>query len=324
MVKSNEQRPTVCFFMLVTNRDAFLATHAIKSFEKLKSCFDFNWKLVVYMNCLKDELKKCATKWWGKFDYVELVDNVDIVDIEQLVPGNTIQDDNGGEHYIEGKYEPGCVVWTREFHKSESDYWVMVDADFEILSPCFVLEMFDMLESDSNLIAVSSDWSGAKSKIDSYSNTAIVAMSRYHTWFCAYKRKAQQCKISFFYYKEKKYDLTLAFDDTARFQHALKEQLGYELKSVDYQKYKNQFIHYGAFSKNNSLDTEKKVNRYRLITILQHRGLFANNSIIDKAIRKLFRIIHKKIYKNTIKERSHYNYHSKLDSYKVSPNNSIK
>jgi hypothetical protein len=104
----------------------------------------------------------------------------------------------------------------------------------------------------------------------------------------------------------------LSFDDAAKFQWDLREQFGYEMCAVD-KKYRRSFIHYGAFSKNNSLDTPLKIGIYRAITILSHRGLFGSKFIVDKIIRLCFRKIQKTVYKRTQKERGKLHYHSKLD-----------
>jgi hypothetical protein len=301
------------FFMLVTNRDTYLASYSIKSYQKLIPVLtDYNWKLVVYLNCLKDEFKRTYVEEWKKFDYVEIVDNDEFINRDELIPGNIVKSEEGWTKNIEGIYELCGVVWTREFKKFKSDYWATVDADFEILSPDFVIAAFKMLEENNKLVAVSSDYSDNQHVFESFSKENIIAMMRYHTWFCVYKKEAQKCMSSHFYYKEIIHGIRLSFDEGAKFQWDLREQFGYEMKAVDI-KYHTSFIHYGAFSKNCSLDTPRKVYLYRKISILSYRGLLGNNLIFDKIIRKFFKIIHKLFYKKLVKEREQYNYKSKLD-----------
>ncbi|MDR1563229.1 MAG: hypothetical protein LBS54_09185 [Dysgonamonadaceae bacterium] len=264
------------------------------------------------MNNLKETFKKTYAKQWEKFDYVEIIDNTEFINVNELTPGNVVKSDEGWTKLIEGKYEPCGVVWTKEFKNFKSDYWVTVDADFEILAPQFIVEAFEIMENNKNIAAISSDYNDNCHVYDSYSNENIIAMRRYHTWFCIYKKESQKCKTSHFYYEEIVHGLRLSFDEGAKFQWDLREQFGYEMKAVD-KKYQRQFIHYGAFSKNNSLDTERKVYFYRIITILSHRGLIGTNNIFDKIIRKAFRIIHRKLYTKISKERGKVNYHSKLD-----------
>jgi hypothetical protein len=310
----NRQQASIIFFMLVTNRDTYLASYAIRSYQKLiNGLNNFSWKLVVYMNNLKEEFKIYAENKWKKFDYVEIVDNTKFINIDELVPGNIVKSDEGWTKLIEGKYEPCGVVWTREFRNFQSDYWVTVDADFEILSPQFVIEAFEKMENTKNIVAISSNYSDNCHVYDSYSNENIIAMKRYHTWFCIYKKQAQKCKASHFYYQEIVHGLRLSFDEGAKFQWDLREQFGYEMESVD-KRFQSQFIHYGAFSKNNSLDTEKKIYFYRIIAILSHRGLMGGNNIIDKIIRKIFKFIHRAVYNKISDERRKNNYHSKLDN----------
>jgi len=312
--KPNEtvSKKSIIFFMLVTNRDTYLASYSIKSYQMLKNCLDnFSWKLIVYMNNLKEKFKEIYVENWRKFDYVEIIDNTKFINIDALIPGNTVKSEEGWSKMIEGKYEPCGVVWTREFRNFQSDYWVTVDADFEILSPQFIVEAFEKLENNKKIIAIS-DYNDNCHCYDTFSKENIVAMKRYNTWFCIYKKDTQKCRTSHFYYQEIIHGLRLSFDEGAKFQWDLREQFGYEMESVD-EKYKRQFIHYGAFSKNNSLDTEKKVYFYRIISILSHKGIMGNRSIIDKIIRTGFRIVHKILFKKTRDERGHLNYHSKLD-----------
>jgi hypothetical protein len=300
--------------MLVTNRDTYLADYSIKSYQKLIPVFkNYNWKLIVYLNCLKEEFINTYAKEWAKLSYVELVDNSKYVNREELIPGEKIKSESDeGWQVVEGKYEPCAVVWTREFKNFTSDYWVTVDADFEILSPDFIVSAFKMLEENNNLAVVSSDYNDNCYGFDSYSNENIVFMKRYNTWFCIYKKEAQKCKTSHFYYQEIVHGLRLAFDDAAKFQWDLREQFGYEMKAVD-NKYRRSFIHYGAFSKNCSLDTPKKVSLFRKISIFSHRGLSGNNNLFDKIIRRFFKILCNFLYKKINAERGKVHHKSKLD-----------
>jgi hypothetical protein len=296
--------------MLVTNRDTYIASYSIKSYQKIIPVLtNYDWKLVVYLNCIKDEFKKKYVSEWKRYPFVEIVDNAQFVNADELIPGSAVISDDGCKSALEGKFERGCAVWTREFRKFNSDYWATVDADFELLSADFVVEAFKILEN-KNIVAVSADFSDNHHGYDSYSNENIVFMKRYNTWFCIYKKEAQKCNTSHFYYQEIVHGLRLAFDDGAKLQCDLREKFGYEMCAVD-KKYS--YIHYGAFSKNNSLDTPSKIKLYRKITILSHKGLFGNKFIFDKIIRRCFKIIHNRLYKKIRKERGKLIYHSKLD-----------
>jgi hypothetical protein len=307
------KQQTIIFFMLVTNRDIYLADYAVKSYQKLIPVLkNYNWKLVVYLNCIKDNFKDQYAKIWNKLGYVEIIDNMEFVKIEEFIPGNFVKSEEGWEKIISGKFEPCSVVWTREFRKFKSDYWVTVDADFEILSTDFVVDAFSKFDSNSNLVAVSSDYSDTGYCYDTYSNEYIVLMKRYHTWFCIYKKEVQKCKTSHFYYQEIVHGLRLVFDDTAKLQWDLQEQFGYDMQAVGTQ-YHRSFIHYGAFSKNNTFDTPRKIRVYRRIAILARRGIFPRDGVFNQIIRTIFRLIHTRIYKKEKIERATLTYYSNLD-----------
>jgi hypothetical protein len=171
--------------MLVTNRDACLASYSIQSYKKLiPALTGYNWKLIVYLNCLKEEFKKQYADEWKKYPFVEIIDNSEFVNADELIPGNSMTSAEGWTKLIEGKYEPCGVVWTREFRVFDSDYWATVDADFELLSADFVVEALKILKENENIVAVSSDFSDNQHVYDSFSNENIIAMKRYQTWFC--------------------------------------------------------------------------------------------------------------------------------------------
>ena len=84
--------------------------------------------------------------------------------------------------------------------------------------------------------------------------------------------EAFNCKTSHFYYCEEKANgEILYFDSSAYLQHRLITDFGYRFSVVD-SKCRDNFIHYGAFSKNKSV-TEKNVCLYRQAAILRQNGL---------------------------------------------------
>jgi hypothetical protein len=269
--------------------------------------------LVVYLNCLKESFKKTYGEKWKKLGYVELIDNTQFINPDELTPGGAARSEEGLTACIAGKFEPGCVVWTREFRKFTTDYWATVDADFEILKPDFIVDAFDKLENNAKLAVLSSDCNGTRPHFDFYSGETKIIMRRYETWFCIYKKETQKCKTSHFYYEETvKYGLKLSFDDGAKFQWDLRDQFGYEMAAVD-STYKRQFLHYIAFSKNDSLDTPFKIALYRRIKIIARRGLMGSGALPDRIIRKTFEIIWEILYGKLNRERRTYTFHSRLD-----------
>ena len=311
-------QPSIVFFMLVTNRDVYIADYSIRSYRKLKPALEnYNWKLVIYLNCLKNEFKNKYSKKWNDYDYTEIIDNSEFIDAEKLIPGQEVIDDYGNKSYLEGKFERGCAVWEREFRKFESDYWATVDADFEIISPDFILEGLKQLEQNKNLAVFSSDSGSTDYKYDSYSDGYIIAMKRHNTWFCIYKRECQICMTSHFYYEEEINGERYSYDDAAKFQFDLEEKYGYgllaatELNNV----FRYSFIHYGAFSKNDSLDGPIKIYIYRCIIFLSRRGLIflSPTCIINKCFQFLGKALKIIFYYKINKERRKYHYVSKLD-----------
>ena len=280
--------PKITFFMLVTNRDALIADYAVKSYKKVHDEFkdELPFVLYIYCNCLKEDIKQKYMPKWAQYDYVQLFDNYEKTQRMNLRAGEGITSPEGVGRVRDGWCENYDELWTSELRKFQTDYVATVDADFEILSPYFIGEMMDALESDPQLIGVSSDYSaGASQCYDSYSGKVLSLAERWNTWFCIYKKEAFNCKTShFYYYEEKANGESLVFDSAAYFQHRLISDFGYRL-SVVAPTCRNNFIHYGAFSKNRSV-TEKNICLYRQAAILRQNGL--KIPLKDTSVAQLF------------------------------------
>ena len=276
----------ITFFMLVTDRDIVMANYAVMSYSKIK---DISFKLQVYSNWISSDLKQKYFPVWQKFDYVEIIENNWQTDTKRPV-GST----------LEGPFERGATVWDRELKKITTPYHATVDADFEILDAKFISVMLNKLDSDSNLVAISTDYSSTNpEQYDSYSDEIISLNERWHTWFCIYRREALQCQMSHAYYEE----ITSgpirrnAWDESGYFQETLKETHGFKLDVLD-NKYQRGFIHYGAFSKNCDIN-ETNVSLYRSLQILCKCG----SPIFT---RKLAGFLYKIFFGQTDKKRSKY------------------
>lgn len=311
-------RKTITFFMLVTPRDVFIADFSIRSFKKLSQVLrNFNWKLQIYLNCLSEQQKDKYIKKWRQYSYVEILDNSVYVDRNSIKPGELVTFDGISTRPFEGKYEIGCVVWEREFRKISTDYWCLVDADFEILEADFIHYIFDTLESNSNIWVFSTD-SGEKCRIyNSYCNEHIISAKRFDTWFCVYKKDCLKCNTPLYYHEEIINSEKWVWDDTGKFQEDLQKQECCRLLSLKdveplskRMQFVYQYIHYGAFSKNISLSTKYNVAIYRFIVIMSHRGMLfmKRDSFLNKIIRKLFSFMYKMKYKQLIKERKQYHF----------------
>ena len=260
----------ITFFMIVTDPDIVIADYAVNSYAKLQGV---RFKLRIYSNWVSSSLKKRYFPRWRKFSFVEIVER------EWQTDENKPTD-----RRLEGPFERCDTIWDRELKKIDTPYYATVDADFEILDAKFVPVMLARLDSDPNLVAMSTDYTPTVTDhYDSYSNEVICLNERWHTWFCIYKRAALQCEVSHAYQEEIRDGAVrrTAWDTTGYFQKALKEDYGFELAVLD-PKYQSCFIHYGAFSKNRNIN-EWNVGLYRRLQILRRRGLFGHdNGLVGK------------------------------------------
>lgn len=182
--------------------------------------------------------------------------------------------------------------------KIDTPYYATVDADFEILDGKFVPVMLGRLDSDPNLVAMSTDYtSTVTDHYDSYSNEVICLNERWHTWFCIYKRAALKCEISHAVHVEAlsgpvRYK---SWDTSGYFQKALKETCVFDLDVLD-GSFQPCFIHYGAFSKNRDIN-ERNVVLYRRLQIFSKRGFFGRSEDLagklDHWVKKLGKILDK-------------------------------
>lgn len=300
------RRKSIQFFMLVTPRDVLIAEYAIRSFCKVETVLtDYDWKLRVYMNCLGEEQKIGLQQFTKDYKYVELIDNAAYVNPAEIIPGQKVLFDGISTRPYEGKYEIGCVVWEREFRRFESDYWCIVDADFEILQPDFIRYAIDQLESDDELYLYATDYCEKRKFFNTYSYEYVLSMPRYATWLCIYKKECQQCVTPLYYHEEMHDGEKWVWDDTGKFQEDLKAQTSCRYGSINTIEplgkrlnYTYQYIHYGMFSKNASLQTRRDIKRFRRVKLLSYIGIecFHRKSIINKCVRYIYICIYMKKY----------------------------
>jgi hypothetical protein len=305
--------------MIVTNRDAYIASYAIASYAKLHSCFknQYEWKLLIYANCLTKKLKKKLFPVWYSYPYVEIYDNAQHCLPSDFIPGSFIEDGNGGRKTIQGPFENGAAIWTREFAAFNSNYWATVDADFEILCPDFVRHALRRLEDEENLVVMSSDRSDTKYKYCTFGKEHAYIMWRHPTWFCIYKKKAQQCNVSHYFYQYQENGSLYKIDDGGRLQHSLVQEHGFELGActVGCRNMKFHFIHYGGFAKNKSLNSPLKTSLYRLICLWSHYGILSvsRKSIVNKYMRKVASFVKKVLYNKALSERGAFSFQNQMD-----------
>jgi hypothetical protein len=94
---------------------------------------------------------------------------------------------------------------------------------------------------------------------------------RNHTWFCVYKRTAfEVSQVSHAFHREMLSGAPVernCWDSCAYFQKSLRER-GLRLDSL-HGKFRRDFIHYGAFSKNTTV-TRESVRTFRILAIVEN------------------------------------------------------
>lgn len=306
---------SITFFMLVTERDCIFANYGIKSFEKIyKKLIETDKKyftLLVYLNNLSSNSKLKYVDKWLKYPFVIVFDNEDKIKLKKFVSGETIISPEGISRIRDDNNENYDEIWSSELGKIETDYIATVDADFEILNADFYFYLINELKNPS-CIAASTSYSPTLFTFDTYSGEEIHIHERNHTWFCIYKKNAFKLSNRSHFYYEKLFEdnKRYAYDSAAYFQQELRENKNYKFAQLK-DNFSSCFIHYGAGSKNKSIN-QKNVKYYRLIFILANVGIiFTSNNTkltytINKFVRKTTRFLFDKTLKSIRVERSTY------------------
>ena len=288
----------IIFFMIVTPRDAIIADYSIKSYMKLYKKYykQLPFTLYIYANTFTQNLKDEYFEKWKKLPYVELYDNAEKKDkITKM--GAEIISPEGQRCGVWSHCELPAVIWSEAFLKFETQYWATVDADFEILNPKFIIRMIDKLDNNDNLVAMSSDYSDT----GKYKEEHQYLYKRYHTWFCIYKKKAQVCRVSHYFYSVSNNSERLLYDDAAYFQKHLREDYGFDMDVVDPIN-QRQFIHYGAFGQNRLIN-KNNVKKFRKLAIASKIGGGVPSL---RPFDRLCNYINRKIQKHAAKEFNKY------------------
>ncbi|MGM9477292.1 hypothetical protein ACS5PU_12710 [Pedobacter sp. GSP4] len=305
--------PQITFFMLVTDRDCIIADFAIKSYNKIyHRNQDFggeDFVLYIYLNNLSEENKGYYLEKWASYPYTTLYDNTEKLNslAEKPYPGQIVTSPEGVSRQVEGYNELYDELWTTELKKIDTPYIATVDADFEILNADFYFYLISELSKNPSLIGASTCYSATSPQpiYDSYSNRNIILQERNHTWFCIYKREAfNRCNISHYYYEEiDSSNQIVAYDSASYFQQHLRQK-GFNFIHCPISYY-NSYVHYGAASKNKTLN-RTNINYYRNAFLLTSRGILrGKNALFSKAINKLVRTIAKPFFKNYLNRKKH-------------------
>lgn len=262
--------PSIALFMIVTRRDLCIARHSIPSYDAIAARHP-GLTLVIYANGLTQTQKDACFPAWAARRHVRIIDNTAAPgsclpkagDVLTTPLGHAITLDDGCKHHDE--------VWTRELPRLEADFVGTCDADFEVLDAGFFDEMVRRLEQDPKLAAVSTDYSATKEgHWESYSGREITLHERWHTWCCLYRREALCAGHQHHFHSTTEDGVMHCYDSAAWMQERLIEA-GWHMEHLP-DEYQGDFIHYGAFSKNLSLQ-DCSVGRFRCLAIGRKVGL---------------------------------------------------
>ena len=242
--------------MIVTPRDAVIADYAVHSYHKLRR-LDFT--LLVYSNYLLPEQKAYYFPRWERLPFVQVAHN-NHQDADLRGINERIQADS-----LEGPFEYCDPLWDRELRKLTTPYVATVDADFEIFSGRFVNGIMAQLRAQPDLVGFSTDYSATEVVHEPYSGNTIILNERNHTWFCVYKQAAfERSQVSQAFHREIVPNAKVernCWDSCAYFQKSLRDQ-GLRFEYL-HGRFRRDFIHYGAFSKNTSV-TRETVGPFRM------------------------------------------------------------
>jgi hypothetical protein len=131
--------------------------------------------------------------------------------------------------------------------------------------------MMRRLRDEPDLVAMSTDYSPTDVVYEPYTGNTIVLNERNHTWFCIYKHAAfEVSQVSHAFHREMLVGAPVernCWDSCAYFQKSLRDR-GLRLESLK-GRYRREFIHYGAFSKNTTV-TRGSVGVFRALAIVEN------------------------------------------------------
>ena len=313
-----EKEKLVTLFMLVTDRDCMIADYTISSYLKIykqRKTFGYqDFVLFIYLNCLSERNILKYKEKWASYPYTSIFDNAEKISAsERPYPGQPLVSPEGVARSYDDYAESYDELWSTELVKFRTPFVATVDADFEVLHADFYFYLFGQLEQHADLIAASSNYNGTALIYDSYSKRNIILNERNHTWFCIYRKEAFSISSRSHYYFEthtSKGEIS-AYDSGAYFQHDLRTNHHYKFAALP-KKFNCSYIHYGAASKNRSLNSGN-VGFYRRAVILHAVGLVygSENKLscwINKITRKIAGVLFATYLNKITVERSSYIY----------------
>lgn len=337
------KKKSVEFFMVVTNRTIYIADYSIKSYKTAvnKLSIDYSVILRVFLNCIDKERYQSYLEKWGKINYVKLE--------YSLFNKTDFKEINGG--YFNTKTNKTYLFpmltcdesWDIGLRSSNSDYFVTVDDDFEIIQDEFVICMFDYLEKNKDIQIISVDKTIRHTYFDTYSKQTIDARERNDTWFCIYRnindKTLSHRVVDYFTDKSGKkisYDFENEGSDWNNYilevnkNNAIREvwdSAGWMQKTIREEseskeiiclhdinaEFQNAYIHYAAYSKNKSINTPLKTAVYRYLFIKKRIGLPILPTRLNTLVKKILNQIYKLTFIKATNERLVDNSKSSLD-----------
>jgi hypothetical protein len=250
--------------MIVTPRDVVIADFAVRSYAKLRGGVK-DFTLLVYSNYLLPAQKEYYFPRWERLPFVDIARNPHHDADLPGINGRVLSD------ALEGPFEYCDPIWDRELPRIDSRIVATVDADFEIFRARFVEHMLRRLAHEPDLVGMSTDYSPTDVVHEPYSGNTIILNERNHTWFCVYKREAfERSRVSQAFHREMLVGAPVernCWDSCAYFQKSLRD-MGLRLDYL-HGRFRRDFIHYGAFSKNTSV-TRESVAVFRRLAILEY------------------------------------------------------
>lgn len=282
----------ICLFMIVTPADREMG---LASISRLVRHLSPQVQCLVYLNGLsslemtKFRQKAIETEWLSvRFNSIaesELTDEI------RAQVGDWYQTPEGHREFREGVYENCGEIWTREVPSLREFLTViLLDADCEILDFAVVAELVQPIIRNPAVAVSSAESSDDQQIFDTYSGRIMTLAGRHHTFLSAYRVSAFSV-YSNFAPVEEEVEGNLKFFDHAAYLQKIFVENGLKLHSLN-GKSRRKYLHYGAFSKNQSLHGFT-LRFYRVLTLGAHNGFFHAHGLssLGKFTRHLFRLL---------------------------------
>jgi NADPH-dependent 7-cyano-7-deazaguanine reductase QueF-like protein len=325
--------------MIVTNRSVYIADYCISSIIKVSDILSKDYQVIfkIYLNCINQEKYGKYIAKWEKNKYTEICFS-ELTPEDFTFTNGIYKAKNGKEYIYPMEFEE---PFDKTYKATKANYFISVDSDLEVLNPILVIDMLNYMEAHPDLPIFSTDRTETRKYFDFYSKDEIILHERNDTWFLIfnnnYKVNDISCHPVDFYIKpngekiffqfgkdkwteyikncKKQNGQRQVYDGTAWLQQEIRSNYPFETISIKdiHPKYDNLYIHYGAFSQNNSINSPFKIKIYRHLTIRKKIGFVFFPNSLNKIIKIIFRILSDIYFKKSNEERKEQMAQSSLD-----------